>query len=209
MSSDQDRVAPASEALRGEVVPPDVDQRRRHVDRVLGVLDRVMPVARGVRFAVTALAVAAGVSVVLFALAMALVRTPGDVLGWVLLVVVTGIFLIPSLVLVGARFLVSGVVGLPDRLRTEPGLRRDQLQQLGDLAAGRADPSGAPTGGPLRRAWAAGKVVVGARTDLLGYTALLRLASLSYLVSTLVAAGFAVLEVALLFPVAMVLLTFG
>src|SRR5690606_37818130 len=127
MSSDQDRVAPASEALRGEVVPPDVDQRRRHVDRVLGVLDRVMPVARGVRFAVTALAVAAGVSVVLFALAMALVRTPGDVLGWVLLVVVTGIFLIPSLVLVGARFLVSGVVGLPDRLRTEPGLRRDQL----------------------------------------------------------------------------------
>jgi hypothetical protein len=208
MSSAQDRTSTPNPTPGDDVATPEVEQRRRHVDRVLGVLDRVMPVARGVRFAVTALAVASAGAVLVFVVAKAVARTPGDLFGWLLLAVVTGLFLIPPLVLLGARFLISGIVGLPDRLRVEPGLRRDQLQQLGDLAAGRAG-TPAAGGGPLRRAWEAGKLVVGARTDLLGYTALLRLASLSYLVSTLVAAGFAVLEVVLLYPVGLVLLALG
>lgn len=211
MSTDHDQEPPAGAPTTptGDPSSSAVEQVRRRVDRVLAVLERVLPVARGIRFAVTALAVGAAGAVALFVSAMALVRTPDDALGWLLLLVVAGVFLIPPVLLAGARFLVSGIIELPERLRSEPGLRRDQLQELAALAAGRTAGAAEVPEGRLRRTWSAAKVVTGARGDLLAYTALLRLASLSYLASSLVAAGFAVLEIVVLVPVALILLAIG
>lgn len=195
------------------------------VQRVVRVLAGVLPVLRGVRMAVTVLAALAAAAVVAFWTAWATTSTPGQALEWLALVVLGGVLLVPSGLLLGARWMLTGLVELPDRLRAEPGIRRDQIDQLTRLAAGdrsAAVPGGGPTiaadgtppgavpsGGPLRRAWSAGRIVVGARSDLLGYTALLRLASLSYLASAFLAAALALLEVVVLFPAALILVLLG
>ena len=180
---------------------------RRHPDRVVSLLERVVPVARGTRLVVTGLAIVAGAVVIGGALVILTVGTdPGavGVLGALALVVV---LLVPSLLLLGLRFLLTTVVELPDRLRREPGLRKDQAGELADLAVGR-DPGGAGSLPPHRRVWRAARLLVSARGELLEYALVLRLFSWPYLVVSSLAAVAAVAEILILpLVVAVVLVT--
>lgn len=176
------------------------------LDRLLGILDRVVPAARVVRLAVTVLAGLAAGSVLLLGVAMAVAAGPLNVIGWLALLGLLAVLVIPSFLLLGLRWLLSGLVDLPDRLRQEPGLRRDQVQHLAALAAGE-DPTspGVPRSRSMRLGTAV-RILFSARGDLLAYTVLLRLASLSYLVVAAVAAAAAVAEVIVLPVVAAILL---
>lgn len=178
----------------------------RHMDRVVGVLDRVVPFARVARIGVVALAATAAFVVVLGALLIGTLGTDPDAIGWLGLLAAVAIALIPSLLLVGLVLLLSTVVNLPDRLRKEPGLRKDQVVHLASLAAGH-DPSTGEAGlSRGRRAWRATRLLVSARADLLEYALLLRLASVPYLaVSGLAAVAAALLIVLVPLLVATVL----
>lgn len=168
------------------------------LDRLLGILDRVVPAARAVRLAVTVLAGLAAGAVLVLAVAVVVAAGPLNWVGWLGLLGLVAILVIPSFLLVGLRWLLSGLVELPERLRREPGLRKDQVQHLAALAAGE-DP-GAPDG-PRPKAMRVGtavRILLSARGDLLAYTVLLRLASVPYLIVSAVAAVAAAAEVVVL-----------
>ena len=201
---------PSTAAAGGGVTHGGPDTPRtltaQALDRLLGILDRVVPAARSVRLAVTVLAGLAAGSVLLLAVAIRVGAGPLNVVGWLGLLGLAGILVVPSFLLIGLRWLLTGLVELPDRLRQEPGLRKDQVQHLAALAAGE-DPGspGVPRSRTLRLGTAV-RVLLSARGDLLAYTVLLRLASVPYLIVAGLAAVAAVVEVVTLPLVAAALL---
>ena len=178
-------------------------------DRLVAVLDRAVPAARVVRTAVTVLAAAAAGSVLVWALAMVVALGPLNLVGWLGLLGLVVLLAIAPMLLVGMRWLLTGVVELPDRLRREPGLRRDQLEDLAALAAGQDPVSPDAPRGCTLRVGSAVRVLLSARGELLAYTVFLRLASVPYLVVSGVAAAVALVEVLVLPLAALVLVVVG
>ncbi|MCU0268557.1 MAG: hypothetical protein MUF83_07895 [Acidimicrobiales bacterium] len=194
--------------------PPDAvaATATRPVDRVVSVLDRVVPVVRGIGTGALVLAVgsAAAVALVLLAALVEGLGTPlpwwGDALSWLLL---AALLLVPAFALLVTRWLVNGLVELPDKLRREPDLRREQVEQLTTLARGGTPAGVVPlTGGKLSRSWKAGRLLSSARGDLLAYTSLFRLLRVSFFLWALLAAAVALVELVLLPLLAAAILVF-
>jgi hypothetical protein len=168
------------------------------MDRVVSVLERVVPVARIMRAIVTAWAVAAALAVAVFAVAAVGSGPALNRIGWFFGVVLVGVLLLPSLGLLGLQLILTTVVRLPERLRREPGLRKDQLVHLAGLAAGTNPSTGARDLSRSRRGWQAGRLLVSARGDLLEYALALRVLSIPYLVLSAGAFVAAMVEVVVL-----------
>lgn len=168
------------------------------MDRVIGVLDRVVPWARVARATVTTIAAAAAGAVAVFAVAAIVGGPELNEVGWFAGLVLVAVLLLPSFALVGLRMILSTVIGLPERLRNEPGLRRDQIVHLAALAAGSDPRTGEEQLSRPKRGWRAARVLVSARGDLLEYALVLRVLSLPYLVLSFGAALGALAEIALL-----------
>jgi len=167
-------------------------------DSVVGLLERLVPAARGARTVVTVLAAASALSVLLLFIALPVTDRVQTLTSWVAHLVLTALLFGPPLLLLGLRLLLSSVIGLPDRLRREPGLRKEQVTQLAALAGGE-DPRTAERGlRPGTRAWRFGKLLLEARGQLVAYSVLWRLASVPYLVLCAAAAAIAVVELFLL-----------
>lgn len=178
------------------------------LDRVIGVLERVVPWARVARATVSTIAAGAAGAVGLFALAAVVGGPELNEIGWFVGLVLVAVLLLPSLALVGLRLLLSTVVGLPEHLRNEPGLRRDQVVHLAALAAGSDPRTGEEQLSRPRRGWRAARLLVSARGDLLGYALLLRVLSLPYLILSFGAAIGAMAEIVVLPLIALAFLLF-
>lgn len=178
--------------------PPVVGTPAGRMDRVVSVLERVVPVARIVRAIVTAWAVAAALAVATFAVAAVASGPELNRIGWFFGAVLVCTLLTPSLGLLGLQLILTTVVRLPERLRREPGLRKDQLAQLSGLASGRNPHTGVRDVRRSRRSWQAGRLLVSARGDLLEYALALRILSLPYLVLSAGAFAAAMVEVVVL-----------
>jgi len=186
------------------------------LDRVVAVVDRVLPIVRGVGRAAGLLALASAAAVGVLALALVVERPDtGLPSGFdaTLLAVLVLALLTPAVGLLLARWVVNGLVDLPERLSSQigrgPGLSRDQAERLSMLALS----GGAPTaprqgGGMLRRSWGAGRILADARGDLASYTAAFRLLHVSYLLYALVAAALAMAELFVLPFAAVLVLAF-
>lgn len=176
------------------------------LDRVIAVLDRVVPWARVARATITTIASAAAGSVAVFAVAAVVGGPELNEVGWFAGLVLIAVLLLPSVALVGLRMILSTVIGLPERLRSEPGLRRDQVVHLAALAGGSDPRTGEQQLSRPRRGWRAARLLVSARADLLEYALVLRVLSLPYLVLSFGAALGALAEIAVLPLVALAFL---
>jgi hypothetical protein len=170
-------IAPASAAL----------------DRVVGVLERIVPVAAAIRRGTLRLAAAAAAAGALIVYAVLHDGTQGIVAE----VVVAVLAAAPPVVLGAFWLLLRELVELPDRIRRLPGEGREHVEELGRLAR---EARGARQRGFARvpgTIWRLTRLTGSSRELLTPYAPLLPLFSVPFLTAVAFAAAGVFVEVAI------------
>jgi hypothetical protein len=164
----------------------------RAVDRALGLLERLVPIARALAAGARTLTVIAAGSAVVIAAYIFRDGIPDGSEAQVEAVVGLVLAAIPPLVLGGFWLAVREVAELPARLRALPQTSREQASELGRLASeARTRPSWMRF---PRLLWRFGFLAASARETLTPWAPLLPLVSVPFLLLTAAAALGAVLE---------------
>jgi hypothetical protein len=180
--------------------PPTTGRRaaRRARDggeSLLGVLQRLVPLARYLVGAVRLLIVASLASIVIVA-AVVLAHGVPSLPTAVLLVLVLALLVPAPVILWMFHGALREALALPEWLRSSPDLVKGHASELADLVVAARRPAGG-RGHLLRDTFRAGRLLLEAHDDLPGYGALLRLMSPFFLVLVLVASVAAMVQVGL------------
>jgi hypothetical protein len=175
------------------------------LERVVEVLNRIIPVAATIRRATLRVALVGAVAGGLIVYAALREGVPEATRGWLAAVVVIALAAGPPLVLGTFWLLLSEVVELPDRIRRMPGETRAHAEELGRLAR--------EARGPRRRrarrvpglVWRTLRLTGSSRELLTPYAPLLPLLSVPFLTAVAFAALGVVVEVAIALLVLFVL----
>lgn len=164
---------------------------------VIGVLQRLVPLARHLVRAVRGLAVASAVAIAVIAATVLSHGVPSAVGAGFLVVVV--VVLVPAPVVL---WLFHGalreVLDLPEWLRRSPEVAKGHASELADLVAEARGTKPSPGGrGFVRDTGRAGRLLLETHRDLPGYGSALRLVSLPFLIAVGIAVFAAIFEVGL------------
>jgi hypothetical protein len=163
---------------------------------LLGVLQRLVPLARYLVGAVRVLIVASLASAVIVA-AVVLSHGVPSLSTAALLVIVLALLLPAPVILWMFHGALREALALPEWLRSSPDMARGHAAELADLVVAARAPSSDRRGHLLRDTFRAGRLLLEAHDDLPSYGALLRLVSPFFLVLVLVAAVAAIVQVGL------------
>jgi hypothetical protein len=163
-------------------------------ESLVGVLQRLVPLARYLVGAVRALIVAALASIVIVTTVVLAHGVPS-------LSTAALLFFVLAL-LVPAPWNIHRITGalrealaLPEWLRSSPDLAKGHASELADLVVAARSPSSGRKGHLLRDTFRAGRLLLEAHHDLPGYGALIRLMSPFFLVLVLIASVAAIVQV--------------
>lgn len=177
----------------------------RTLDRVVAVLDRIVPVAAAIRRATLRFAVAGTAAGAVIVYAALRDGAPEATRGWLAAVVVVALAAASPLVLAAFWLLLGEVVELPERIRRMPGEGRSHAEALGRLAREARQ----PRRGGVRRLpiviWRTLRLSSSSRELLTPYAPLLPLLSVPFLSAVAFAAIGVLIECALALLVALVL----
>ena len=169
-------------------------------ESLVGVLQRLVPLARSLVTAVRVLIIASLVSMAIVAIVVLAHGVP-DLPTAALLVVVLALLAPPPIILWMFHGALREALALPEWLRSSPDLAKGHASELADLVVAARRPDPGRRGHLLRDTFRAGRLLLEAHDDLPGYGALLRLMSPFFLVLVLIASVAAMVEVALAFAV--------
>ncbi len=164
---------------------------------VIAVLQRLVPLARGLVGAVKVLAISAAVSIAVVA-AVVLSHGVPSLLTVGLLVVVVALLVPAPVVLWMFHGALEEVLALPEWLRRSPEVAKGHASELADLVA-ESRRTGPTPGrrGFVRDTGKAGRLLLETHRDLPGYGSLLRLVSVPFLIAVAIAVVAAVFEIGL------------
>lgn len=182
-----------------------VEPARPALDRVIDVLNRIVPVAGALRRAtlrVVLVGAAAGAVIVYAALRDG---APEATQGWLAGVVVIALAAAPPLVLGAFWLILREVVELPERIRRMPGEGRAHAEELGRLAREARDPRRRSSRRLPSLIWRMLRLTGSSRELLTPYAPLLPLLSVPFLAAVAFAAVGVVVEVTIALLVVLVL----
>ncbi len=165
-------------------------------ESLLGVLQRLIPLARYLVGAVRLLIVASLASIVIVA-AVVLAHGVPDVPTAALLMIVLALLVPAPVILWMFHGALREALALPEWLRSSPDLAKGHASELADLVVAARSPSSGRRGHLLRDTFRAGRLLLEAHDDLPGYGAVLRLMSPFFLVLVLIASVAAIVQVGL------------
>ena len=166
-----------------------------HGRALLGVLGRLVPLARGLVRGIWLLAVASGASIVVMAAVVLAHGVPSLPVAAALVVIVAVLAPAPVVLWLFHDALVE-VIALPEWLRSSPDVAAEHGAELAALVRSSREPP-VRRGRLVRDTVRAGRLLLAAHRDLPGYGAVLRLMSPAFLVAVVVALGAALFEVGL------------
>jgi hypothetical protein len=163
-----------------------VDRARQGGQALIGVLQRLVPLARRLVVGVRMLAIAAAASIVVVAGVVLAHGRPGAVDGTALVLLVA--LMVPAPVVLwifhGA---LREVLALPEWLQRSPDLARGHASELAGLVAESRRRDGRRRGGFVGDSVRAGRLLLQAHDDLPGYGAALKLVSPVFLIAVAIA----------------------
>ncbi|MDX6489439.1 MAG: hypothetical protein QOK13_2054 [Gaiellaceae bacterium] len=175
------------------------------LDRLVDVLNRIVPVAAAIRRATLRVALVGAVAGAVIVYAALRDGAPEATRGWLAAVVVVALAAAPSLVLGAFWLLLREVVELPERIRRMPGEGRAHAEELGRLAREARHPQQ----GGVRRLpvliWRTLRLSSSSRELLTPYAPLLPLLSIPFLAAVAFAAIGVLVECAVALIVLIVL----
>jgi hypothetical protein len=158
------------------------------LDRLVDVLNRIVPVAAAIRRATLRVALVGAVAGAVIVYAALRDGAPEATRGWLAAVVVVALAAAPSLVLGAFWLLLRELVELPERIRRMPGEGRAHAEELGRLAREARH----PRQGGVRRLpvliWRTLRLSSSSRELLTPYAPLLPLLSIPFLAAVAFAA---------------------
>lgn len=164
---------------------------------VIAVLQRLVPLARGLVGAVRVLAIAAAVAIAVIVVTVLGHGIP-SVLTGALLVVVVALLVPAPIVLWMFHGALEEVLALPEWLRRSPEVAKGHASELADLVAESRRTGPAPgRRGLVRDTGRAGRLLLETHRDLPGYGSLLRLVSIPFLIAVGLAVIAAFVEIGL------------
>lgn len=158
---------------------------RAAADRAVAVLDRLIPLARRLGRVVRLFGILVALAAATIAVVLLWGLRPSDPAGWIGFIAVGAVLAAPPVVLLVFASVLRDVLELPAKLRETPEIGRLEAGELTTLAreaASRRVPHESPRAFPLDL-WRAGKLMISARGELIGWGVVMRLASLPFLVA--------------------------
>jgi hypothetical protein len=109
------------------------DRARQGYDRAIDVLERAVPIARGIQLTVRVYAALVALAAVTIAVILVVDDVPGTWYTWLGWVFVVGLVAGPPVILLFFASLLGEVLKLPEKLRALPDVGPAHARELGDL----------------------------------------------------------------------------